>query len=79
MYKATWFYRGGQIEHIGTLAELVEFFSYKLMCGNSWDCKINRNPKTAKALEKALNQSASVCRNYFDSYIVCEMKKGAGR
>lgn len=78
-YKATWFYRNGKIEQIGTIAELVQSFSYKLMCGNSWDMSINRNPKTARGLENALNKSAVACRNYYDSYVVEELPKEVSR
>ena len=44
-------------EFTGTIEELVKTFSYTLECGNSWNPKINRNPKTAKGLESALNKS----------------------
>lgn len=49
--------RGQKYESTGTVAELVERFSYTLESGNSWNPKINRNPKTAKALVTALNKS----------------------
>jgi hypothetical protein len=41
----------------GTLPELIQMFSYKLECGNSWNHKISRNPKTAKSLVDNLNKS----------------------
>jgi hypothetical protein len=43
-------------------------FGYTLECGNSWNRKINRFPKTAKSLVKALNDSAYECNRYYDSY-----------
>lgn len=43
--------------YTGTVEELVATFSYTLECGNSWNPKINRNPKTVKALVTALNKS----------------------
>lgn len=51
--------RGRDRETTGTLEELVQYFSYTLECGNSWNRKINRNPKTINALLKALDQSVS--------------------
>ena len=51
--------RGTKSEATGTVAELVERFSYTLECGNSWNSKINRNPKTAKSLVTALNKSVA--------------------
>ena len=43
-------------------------FGYTLECGNSWNHKISRYPKTGKSLVKALNDSAYECRRYNDSY-----------
>lgn len=42
-------------EAIGTVAELVQYYSYTLECGASWQYekgnkKINRTPKTIKSL-----------------------------
>ena len=42
----------------GTIEYLVNsVFGYTLECGNSWNRKINRNPRTIGALVKALNAS----------------------
>lgn len=49
--------RGRQSESTGTIEELTKDYSYTLECGNGWNSKINRNPKTAAGLVKALNQS----------------------
>ena len=43
-------------------------FGYTLECGNSWNNKIPRYPKTIKSLIKALNASAEECRRYSDYY-----------
>lgn len=51
--------RGNQSEFTGTIESLVKDFSYTLECGNSWNPKINRNPKTAKSLVSALNKSVA--------------------
>jgi len=51
--------RGSESPYTGTLEELVKTFSYTLECGNSWNPKINRNPKTAKGLVSALNKSVA--------------------
>ena len=41
---------------------------YSLECGNSWNHKIPRYPKTLKSLVKALDDSAYECNRYYDSY-----------
>lgn len=43
-------------------------FGYTLECGNSWNRKIPREPKSVKKLVKALNDSAYECRRYNDWY-----------
>lgn len=49
----------------GTLDELKEYFSYKLLCGSEASKKTPRNPKTIKSLVNALNASADVCGTPF--------------
>ena len=62
-------HRGRETEYTGTIEHLrTEVFGYTLECGNSWNSKINREPKTAKALVNALNKSAEECRRYDDWY-----------
>ena len=51
--------RGQQTEITDTVENLVERFGYTLECGNSWNSKINRNPKTAASLITALNKSVA--------------------
>jgi hypothetical protein len=51
--------RGSESPFTGTLEELTKAFSYTLECGNSWNSKINRNPKTIKGLVSALNKSVA--------------------
>jgi uncharacterized protein YihD (DUF1040 family) len=42
----------------GTLEHLTdEVFGYTLECGNSWNRKINCNPKTINALITSINKS----------------------
>lgn len=54
-------------EITGTLAYLINYFSYTLEVGASWNPKINRNPKTIKSfmtnLEKALEEKEGACYN----------------
>ena len=51
-------HHGHSHDYTGTVEELREnVFGYTLDCGHSWNPKINRYPKTAKALLKALEQS----------------------
>lgn len=42
----------------GTLAELIEAFSYSLEIGASYIRKFNKTPKTIKALLKSLNAAS---------------------
>jgi hypothetical protein len=50
-------HRGREREITNTLPELIDYFSYTLLCGNSWNSKIPTNPKTIKSLVSALNRS----------------------
>ena len=51
-------YRKGKIREIkGTLQELIIYFSYTLECGNAYNKKINKNPKTIKSLMLNLDNS----------------------
>lgn len=54
----------------GTIDELVNnVFSYTLECGNSWNHKVNRYPKSAKSLVTNLNKAAEAsCCHYQDTY-----------
>lgn len=53
----------------GTLDYLINnVFGYTLECGNSWNNKIPREPKTIKGLVSALNRSADETRRYYDYY-----------
>lgn len=50
--------RKGRVKVVsGTLEELVSYFSYTLECGNSWNPKIKRNPKSFNGLISNLNKS----------------------
>jgi len=51
--------RGNESETTDTLENLVKYFSYTLECGNSWNPRINRNPRTATGLVSALNKSVA--------------------
>lgn len=54
---------GGTLEYL-----LNNVFGYTLECGNSWNKKIPRYPKSAKSLVKALNDSAYECNRYNNFY-----------
>lgn len=41
----------------GTVEEITAYFGYTLECGNSWNKKINKNPKTIKSLVTNINNS----------------------
>lgn len=49
--------KGNEKKYTGTVEELTETFSYTLLSGNSYNPKINRFPKTIKALINNLNKS----------------------
>lgn len=52
-----------------TMERMVDgIFGYTLECGNSWNSRIPRYPKTLESLIKALNNSAYECRQYDDYY-----------
>ena len=44
-------------EYTGTVEELTKVFSYTLEVGNSWNSKINLNPKGIKSLVKNINMA----------------------
>ena len=41
----------------GTIEELTQYFGYTLEIGNSYNKRINRNPKTIKSLENNLQKA----------------------
>ena len=50
--------RGGkQSDATGTLSYLTDYYGYTLECGNSYNSKISRAPRTAKTLVSNLNRS----------------------
>jgi hypothetical protein len=50
-------HRGRDREVKGTLEYLTKYFGYTLECGNSYNQKIDRNPKTIKSLLSNLARS----------------------
>jgi len=52
-------HRRGREREIGpyTLEELIKYFSYTLEKGNSWDRKVNRNPKNINSLINNLDKA----------------------
>lgn len=58
-----------ETEYTGTLDHLcTKVFGYTLEKGHSWNSKIPTNPRSAKTLVKALNDSACECGRYSDNY-----------
>ena len=49
--------KGRTTGYEGTLEKLINCFSYTLEIGNSWNSKIQRNPKTIKGLISNLQKS----------------------
>jgi hypothetical protein len=56
-YSITKTRRGRDTIVTGTLEYITSYFSYTLECGNSWNSKIPRNPKSIKSLVNAINNS----------------------
>jgi len=56
------------VSHTGTLAQLVEKFSYTLLCGHQRNPVIPTKPKTIKALVKALQDSRDVLGRWNEMY-----------
>ena len=55
----------GTLEHLKT-----RVFGYTLECGNSWNSKINRYPKTINSLVTAINKSYNEIEGgYSNSYV----------
>ena len=48
---------GDEKEIKGTLPELIDYFSYTLEIGASYNPKVNRHPKTIKSFLKSLQQA----------------------
>ena len=73
IYTVISYHHGRATEYTGTMDHLCnQVFGYTLGCGNSWNHKIPRYPKTGASLIKALNDSAYECNRYYDHY---EMKE----
>jgi hypothetical protein len=54
----------------GSLDELTDKFSYTLECGNSWNKRISRRPKTIKSLVTNINNAfAETERGYTRSSV----------
>jgi len=61
--------KGNKTDIEGTLPELIQYFSYTLECGNSYNRKIPLQPKSIKGLVKAVNMSydeTGEYRNYIE-------------
>jgi hypothetical protein len=59
---------------VGNLEYLVGYFGYTLECGNSWNKKINKKPKTIKSfitnLQKSYSEKEASC--YDRTYVEIE-------
>lgn len=54
------YHHGRSHDYTGTVDELsTRVFGYTLVCGHSWNRKINLHPKSGKALVNALNKSVA--------------------
>ena len=52
-------HRGRTTVWAGTIDQLVNVFGYTLECGHGWNPRVNRNPKTIKALISALDKAVN--------------------
>ena len=61
----------------GTLEQLIDAFSYTLEIGNSWDKRINKNPKTIKSFISNLNRAFAIkeAKCYDRSYVEIATKE----
>lgn len=72
-------HRGNRTIYCGSIEHMLNrVFGYTLECGNSWNSKINRYPKTARSLVTALNKSAEECRRYSDYYELSSYEEFVG-
>ena len=71
MYQVKKTRNGRETIFEGTLSLLIDgVFGYTLECGNSWNKKIPRHPKTIKSLIKAINDSYDETEGgYIRSYV----------
>mgnify|MGYP003585550789 CR=1 FL=1 len=67
VYKVLKSGRTSNTEIEGTLEYLTNYFGYTLECGNSWNSKIQRKPKTIASLVKFVNMSYDEKREYHSS------------
>jgi hypothetical protein len=59
--------RGRTTETTNTLPNLINYFKTTLVDGNSYDSKVNTEPKTVKGLVSALNRATdSLQRGSYD-------------
>ena len=72
VYKVRKIRKGRETTIEGTLNYLIDYFGYTLEVGNSWNPKINTNPKTIKgfisSLKKSLDEKEGACfeRTYIE-------------
>ena len=50
----------------GTLERLTQYFGYTLLCGHSYNSKINQNPKSIKSLIDNVNAGYRECQRGYD-------------
>ena len=62
-------------ETSGMLPELIQHFSYTLLVGNSWNKKVNMQPKTIKSFVTMINlaTNSAAANGYSGTYF--ELKK----
>jgi hypothetical protein len=73
-YKVKKVYKNRETIIEGTLQYLIDYFSYTLEIGNSWNPKISRNPKTIKSfisnLEKSFEEKEGACYERTSIYLI---------
>lgn len=62
-----------------TLAELIKYFGYTLEKGNSWDKKVDRNPKNIGSLIKNLNRAEDAATGNGYSGTSYSLKEGEAK
>ena len=75
-------YRSGNVFFTGTVEQLVKYCGYTLEIGNSWNPKINRNPKTISTFisnyNKSIDEKQGSCYQRDYAYIVNPNEEGYG-
>ena len=66
VYTLKWTRRDQERSTSGTVEELTKYFSYTLLCGHSYNPRINQHPTTIKSLISNINKSIDQTNGGYD-------------